>query len=174
MKHLFNDLDQNEKNRILEMHKTATKNNYLVSEQQKRDGENMFYGPNQKEEKEKTFNQLRREYLNKTVNFYSDEANKDLIKSNETIKDIEKKSEGEIEINLKGFKSMFSDIMYYCQKPKELKLDKAMTKKGDEILYNKNLTDKLYKDFCTKSSGQSDVPKADFASTNRPSGQNFA
>jgi hypothetical protein len=32
MKNLFNDLNENEKNQILEMHKTATQRNYLTEQ----------------------------------------------------------------------------------------------------------------------------------------------
>jgi hypothetical protein len=35
MKHLFNNIEQTEKDRILEMHKSATKNHYLMTEQGK-------------------------------------------------------------------------------------------------------------------------------------------
>ena len=35
MKRLFNNIEQTEKDRILEMHKSATKNHYLMTEQGK-------------------------------------------------------------------------------------------------------------------------------------------
>ena len=175
MKKLFNNIDQSEKDRILEMHKSATKKNYLMNEQ----GKNVHPADKAKAEaeasktgEEKKYNaeKLLKNYENKTVNLYNDEENTELVKEKVRITKINLKSDGTLEMDLSGF--MSGDLIFNCQKPGELTLDKALSK--DSVLYNKNLTSSLQKDFCTKSSGNVDVPKADFASTNRPSGQNFA
>lgn len=176
MKHLFNNIEQTEKDRILEMHKSATKNHYLMTEQ----GKNVHPANKAKtnDDKSKSTSQdkkynaekLLKNYKNKTVNLYDDEKNTELVKEKVRITKIDLKSDGTLEMDLSGF--MSGDLIFNCQKPGELMLDKALGK--DTVLYNKNLTSSLQKDFCTKSSGNVDVPKADFASTNRPSGQNFA
>ena len=182
MRKLFNNIEQTEKDRILEMHKSATKKNYLMNEQ----GKNVHPADKAKadaeaaktaEERKKTeenkkydAEKLLKNYKNKTVNLYDDEKNTELVKEKVRITKIDLKSDGTLEMELSGF--MSGDLIFNCQKPGELTLDKSLGK--DSVLYNKNLTSSLQKDFCTKSSGNVDVPKADFASTNRPSGQNFA
>jgi hypothetical protein len=83
------------------------------------------------------------------VNLYDDEKNTELVKEKVRITKIDLKSDGTLEMDLSGF--MSGDLIFNCQKPGELMLDKALGK--DNVLYNKNLTSSLQKDFCTKSSG---------------------
>ena len=197
MKHLFNNIEQTEKDRILEMHKSATKNHYLMTEQgqtttssdermknakaeelkkrkeeeaRKREEEARKKEEEEKKRKKEEEENLLKKYKNKTVNLYSDEENKDLVKEKVRITKIDLKPNGTVEMDLSGF--MSGDLIFDCKKSNLLMLDKTLGK--DNVLYNSNLTSSLKKDFCTKSSGEVDVPKADFASTNRPSGQNFA
>jgi len=204
MKRLFNNIEQTEKDRILEMHKSATKNHYLMTEQgqtttssdermknakaeelkkrkeeearkreeeaRKKEEEARKKEEEEKKRKKEEEENLLKKYKNKTVNLYSDEDNEDLVKEKVRITKIDLKPNGTVEMDLSGF--MSGDLIFDCKKSNLLMLDKTLGK--DNVLYNSNLTSSLKKDFCTKSSGDSDVPKADFASTNRPSGQNFA
>jgi len=176
MKRLFNNIEQTEKDRILEMHKSATKNHYLMTEQ----GKNVHPADKAKtnDDKSKSTSQdkkynaekLLKNYKNKTVNLYDDEKNTELVEKTVKIDKVDLKSDGKLEINLSG--SMSGELIFDCEKPGELTLNRSL--RSDRVFYNKKLTTSLQKDFCTKSSGNVDVPKADFASTNRPSGQNFA
>ena len=190
MKHLFNNIEQTEKDRILEMHKSATKNHYLMTEQgqtttssdermknakaeelkKRKEEEARKKEEEEKKRKKEEEENLLKKYKNKTVNLYSDEDNEDLVKEKVRITKIDLKPNGTVEMDLSGF--MSGDLIFDCKKSNLLMLDKTLGK--DNVLYNSNLTSSLKKDFCTKSSGEADVPKADFASTNRPSGQNFA
>lgn len=103
-------------------------------------------------------------YVNKTVNLYKDKNETQLIRQVK-IKDVTPKGKF-IEIST----NMVIPYTYDCG---ELYLKPSA---GEfYLLYNKKLTDKLKTDFCTKSSGGANVPKADFASNGQPAqGQTMA
>jgi hypothetical protein len=190
MKKLFNNIDQSEKERILEMHKSATKKNYLMNEQgqtttpsdermknakaeelkNRKEEEIRRKEEEEKRRKKEEDENLLKKYKNKTGNMYSDEDNDEVVQSNYKIDGVEKLNDASLKINLSNFKS--KSVIFDCREPKKLKADRFLGK--DKIYYSNNLTSSLQKDFCTKSTGGKSVPKVDFASTNRPSGQNFA
>jgi len=108
---------------------------------------------------------LMSKYLNQTVNLYTDQSNTKLFKARVKIKKISKAGDGNT--NLSIIFENLGDYSFDCKtKTFELKSATMTTK-----YYNKNLADNLSKDFCTKSSGGVDVPKATFASTNLDSTQ---
>lgn len=134
-----------------------------INEQSKRYGAPISHAPQMPSPTPKTtFNKTP--YINKTVNLYKDKNETQLIRQVK-IKDVIPKGKF-IEIST----NMVVPYTYDCG---ELYLKPSA---GEfYLLYNKKLTDKLKTDFCTKSSGGANVPKADFASNGQPAqGQTMA
>jgi hypothetical protein len=112
-------------------------------------------------------------FYGKTVNLYSDIENKRFLRQAKIISDPSTKYG---QFGQFKFKTNLGDILYfYCDRPDKLFIDKTPNNEVHELqTYNKNFTTTLKRDLCTKSSGGSNVPKADFASNNQKPNSDFA
>ena len=111
-------------------------------------------------------------FYGKTVNLYKDIENKIFLKQAKIISDLSTKYG---EFGQFKFKTNLGELNFYCDRPDKLFIDTTPNNEVHELqTYNKNFTTTLKRDLCTKSSGGSNVPKADFASNNQKPNSDFA
>ena len=114
----------------------------------------------------------RTNFQGKTVNLYKDIENKIFLKQAKIISDPSTKYG---EFGQFKFKTNLGELNFYCDRPDKLFIDTTPNNEVHELqTYNKNFTTTLKRDLCTKSSGGSNVPKADFASNNQKPNSDFA
>jgi hypothetical protein len=100
-------------------------------------------------------------FNDKTVNLYYDSNNKDFLNT-EKINYIKKNSSDRIIL----FLARGGELTFSC-------LDKTLEYSNNIKVYNTPLTNELIKTFCTTSSGGTSVPKADFAVNSSNTNANF-
>ena len=109
-------------------------------------------------------------YIGKTANLYTDPQNKKFVKQIR-FEEILIETDGKIQIRVKGETLPY---YYYCNKPTVMvgHNNKDVFKPFE--FYSNNLTPKFQSDFCTTSVGDKPVPKATFASANKPQPSNLS
>ena len=175
MKNLFNNISQEEKNRILEMH-SAKKN--VISEQFEVDDKPR---PNQKIN-----------IVGKTVNLYRDKFSKDLLIQTKIISDIQDPASKTVKIGLdmspfvkKGIKNVDKvELLFNCETSYDNgflvlvngKPFKEGNPKVSKRVFNPNLIGRLLEKYCSNNDSSKFVPKADFVMNNSQddSTNNFA
>ena len=98
-------------------------------------------------------------FYGKTVNLYKDIENKIFLKQAKIISDLSTKYG---EFGQFKFKTNLGELNFYCDRPDKLFIDTTPNNEVHEL------------QTCTKSSGGSNVPKADFASNNQKPNSDFA
>ena len=172
MKNLFNDISQDEKNRILEMH-SAKKN--IISEQGIQQipdfGAETQPSPTPKPSPKPTPISLE----GKTVNLYRDKGETQLLSTFEILKPVKEGNTIKIMINNKGrvggvvryleFKCGVAEPVVFLKgtNPQNFK-QRELTPMA---LFNLKFLKSLEQQYCTTSRGGSSVPKADFAMNNQ-------
>jgi hypothetical protein len=179
MKHILNNLSEEEKNSIREQHtggmKVMTENFNKLLNSKLGDAKPLVEQGVPKPATPSTKTTSPVSFDNKTVNLYTDVNNKNFY-SKVTIKNITKLSDGSIKINLttKPF------LIFSCLRKGKLRYEdpslSVQTPEGvtEYYVYNSNLITQLTKTFCSTSSGGTTVPKADFASNSSNTGADFA
>jgi hypothetical protein len=175
MKNLFNNISQEEKNRILEMH-SAKKN--VISEQFELDDKPR---PNQKIN-----------IVGKTVNLYRDKFSKNLMVQLKIISDIQDPASKKVKIGVdinpfvkKGFKNVNKvELVFNCETSDDdgflvLINGKPFIDGNSKVfthLFNPNLIGRLLEKYCSFNDSSKFVPKADFVMNNTQddSTNNFA
>jgi len=178
MKHLLNNISEEEKNRIREQHtggmRIATdKFKKLVETKQ---GDVKLY-LNEQPLGASSINDINDIY-GKDVNFYSDKANRELISgySPSTIKGFGTNPKGEFDmfIEFKGSTSGKGQrITFNCQN-QYFTISGIGGNPNFHMYVNKNLTELISGEVCNKNDAGMDVPKADFASTDGGDNSNMA
>jgi hypothetical protein len=192
MKHILNDLTEQEKNSIREQHtggmKVMTENfnkllNSKLGDSKPLVSEQVFPGPGTSRPvppKPGTTAPTKpgtttppTSFTNKTVNLYRNVQNTIFYKKI-TIKSTNTSSNGKVILTIRADDDEY--IEFNCSNKGSLeyfnKSEMGLT--TDATVYNTNLTTQLAKTFCATSSGGSSVPKADFADTSSNTGANFA
>jgi hypothetical protein len=192
MKHILNDLTEQEKNSIREQHtggmKVMTENfnkllNSKLGDAKPLVSEQVFPGPGTSRPvppKPGTTAPTKpgtttppTSFTNKTVNLYRNVQNTIFYKKI-TIKSTNTSSNGKVILTIRADDDEY--IEFNCSNKGSLeyfnKSEEGLT--TDATVYNTNLTTQLAKTFCATSSGGSSVPKADFADTSSNTGANFA
>jgi hypothetical protein len=192
MKHILNDLTEQEKNSIREQHtggmKVMTENfnkllNSKLGDAKPLVSEQVFPGPGTSRPvppKPGTTAPTKpgtttppTSFTNKTVNLYRNVQNTNFYKKI-TIKSTNTSSNGKVILTIRADDDEY--IEFNCSNKGSLeyfnKSEMGLT--TDATVYNTNLTTQLAKTFCATSSGGSSVPKADFADTSSNTGANFA
>jgi hypothetical protein len=192
MKHILNDLTEQEKNSIREQHtggmKVMTENfnkllNSKLGDAKPLVSEQVFPGPGTSRPvppKPGTTAPPKpgtttppTSFTNKTVNLYRNVQNTNFYKKI-TIKSTNTSSNGKVILTIRADDDEY--IEFNCSNKGSLeyfnKSEEGLT--TDATVYNTNLTTQLAKTFCTTSSGGSSVPKADFADTSSNTGADFA
>jgi hypothetical protein len=185
MKHILNNLSEEEKNSIREQHtggmKVMTKNfnkllnsklgdsKPLVSEQPMSRPPTRPSTPTQKT----TGTTPPISFTNKTVNLYRDTQNTKFYKKI-TIKSTNTSSNGEVILTIRA--NGFETLKFNCSNKRNLQYYNRGedSSEMEKTVYNTNLTNQLAKTFCSRSSGGSSVPKADFADNSSNTGEDFA
>jgi len=197
MKHILNNLSEEEKNSIREQHtggmKVMTENfnkllNSKLGDAKPLVSEQVFPGPGTSRPrtpvppKPGTPNSGTPKpgttaptisFTNKTVNLYRNVQNTNFYKKI-TIKSTNTSSNGKVILTIRADDDEY--IEFNCSNKGSLeyfnKSEEGLT--TDATVYNTNLTTQLAKTFCATSSGGSSVPKADFADTSSNTGADFA
>jgi hypothetical protein len=192
MKHILNDLTEQEKNSIREQHtggmKVMTENfnkllNSKLGDAKPLVSEQVFPGPGTSRPgtpvppkpgtPKPGTTAPTISFTNKTVNLYRNVQNTNFYKKI-TIKSTNTSSNGEVILTIRADDDEY--IKFNCSNKGSLeyfnKSEEGLT--TDTTVYNTNLTTQLAKTFCSRSSGGSSVPKADFADTSSNTGADFA
>ena len=171
MKHLLNNMSEEEKNAIREQHTggmTVMTENF-----------NKLLNSKLGDSKPLVSEQLMSRpstppisFTNKTVNLYTDAQNKRFYKKI-TIKSTNTSSNGEVILTIRA--NGFETLKFNCSNKGSLEYYNRDEDSSElEVtVYNTNLTNQLAKTFCSRSSGGSSVPKSDFASNSSNTGADF-
>lgn len=173
MKHILNEMSEDEKNLIRQQHtggmKVNTERFNKLIESKSGDVKPLI--------SEQTIGKSTTQtpLIGKTVNFYSDPENKKLKHSQELIKSV-KKINDMVLINV-DIDNKPTNLTWKCTSNefKKSTID-SLNNRKTTIMYNTNLNNRLKKLYCSTSSGGVSVPQATFASTTntQSSGENFA
>lgn len=167
MKHLLNNISEEEKNRIREQHtggmKIATDKFKMLVETKQGDVK-----PYLNEQGSKIMYLSKPEDLiGKTVNFYADKENQNdpivVLQQSEIIDVDEDPTNNIFTVKPKSIGKPF-DLRYNCER-KDFTVYSSGAPVPNEKLYNKNLSDAVFRLYCSKNSTGKGVQKADFAST---------
>ena len=175
MKNLFNDISQDEKNRILEMH-SAKKN--VISEQYtlptntgvpelSTTRQNPVPRPRpNKPSGAVNVPQPKKVTENMTVNLYPDFSQSQQPKKHTIVKIIDKDNSVELQLDKDAEMSLTTDkLIFKCGSKEFTIVNNVMDK--DSTVYNRELLKSLENQFCTSSKPGLSVPKADFAMNNQ-------
>jgi len=177
MKHLLNNISEEEKNRIREQHtggmRIATdKFKMLVETKQ---GDVKLYLNENPMPSVSPISSL--DIVGKTVNFYSDKGNTKLLSSYSpsTIKGQGTNPKGgfDIFIEVKG-SPVSNRLNFNCQGQYFTITEKTGGNPNFHMYPNKELSDLISREYCSKNDAGMDVPKADFASTDGGDNSNMA
>ena len=174
MKNLFNDISQDEKNRILEMH-SAKKN--VISEQYTmplpNTGNPLLGGtrprptPRPRPNKPSgTVNvpQPKKVVEGMTINLYNDKSESSQPKTYKITKIINNSSDGvELQLGDKELSLANPTVVFKCSGG--MVMDNPIDADGQ--VYNKQLENSLRTQFCQQNKQKITVPKADFAMSNQ-------
>jgi hypothetical protein len=174
MKHILNEMSEEEKNLIRQQHtggiKVNTERFNKLLESKSGDVKPLI--------NEEPNWLTRSVFEGKTVNFYSDPENKKIIYSQKKIQNV-KKNGNTILIGVNLGTTGISNLTWSCAS-NEFKKSTIDTQNNrvTTVMYNTNLNNELQKQYCTKSTGGVNVPNATFASTTpsdtQDSNTNFA
>jgi hypothetical protein len=103
-------------------------------------------------------------YTNKTVNLYLDEKNTEFSEMVTIKSEPQIQSNGNVVMSIDKLRIM----TFNCQSTR------LLVSNATHILYNTKLTNSLKNNFCSKSSSGTVVPKSDFVSVDTTSDENFA
>jgi hypothetical protein len=181
MKHILNNMSEEEKNSIREQHaggmKVMTENfnkllNSKLGDSKPLVSEQLVSRPSTPTQKT-TGTTPPISFTNKTVNLYRDAQNTKFYKKI-TIKSTNTSSNGEVILTIRA--NGFETLKFNCSNKGSLEYyNRGEDSSELEVtVYNTNLTNQLAKTFCSRSSGGSSVPKADFASNSSNTGEDFA
>jgi hypothetical protein len=180
MKHILNNLSEEEKNSIREQHtggmKVMTENFNKLLNPKLGDSKPLTEQTTSVKPPTRTSGSTGPvSFDNKTVNLYSDVYNKKFY-NKVTIKNLNKLPGGAVRINL----TIKQFLSFSCLRKGKLQyVDPSLSPATPEgateyFLYNNSLTTQLEKTFCSVSSGGTTVPKADFAANLSNTGADFA
>jgi hypothetical protein len=171
MKHILNNLSEEEKNAIREQHsggmKVMTENfNKLLNS--KLGDAKPLVNEQVLPQRPNTVRGLPiMTFKNKTVNVYFDPNNTKLLKRVTLMSEPKMSNDGVITID----SNSGHNLEFNCSNPKQLRIK---TEEGTyENAYNNNLIKSLVKTYCSKSSSGVSVPKSDFASNSSNTGEDF-
>lgn len=173
MKHILNEMSEEEKNLIRQQHtggiKVNTERFNKLLESKSGDVKPLI--------NEEPNWLTRSVFEGKTVNFYSDPENKKIIYSQKKIQNV-KKNGNTILIGIDlGGPTTFLTWSCTSNEFKKSTID-TQNNRVTTVMYNTNLNNELQKQYCTKSTGGVNVPNATFASTTpsdtQDSNTNFA
>ena len=168
MKHLLNNMSEEEKNAIREQHtggmKLNTEKFFRLLESKLGDAKPLTEQATAQTgttatQKTKEFGEYSGDLVGKTANFYFDKENTNFVMTG-TIKNIEKTSIGvdiKAEFKIAGGKEV-GDFLF------DWHLKEFRFRRGDapQGYYSNNLANELTKRFCDVSSGGREVPAADY------------
>ena len=171
MKHILNNLSEQEKNSIREQHtggmKVMTENFHKLLNSKLGDSKPLVNEQVLPQRPNTVRGLPLMTFIDKTVNVYSD-PNNTILRKRETLRSEPKISNtGVITIETNSG----HDLEFNCSNPKQLRIK---TEEGTyEDVYNNNLIKSLIKTYCSKSSSGVGVPKSDFASNSSNTGADF-
>jgi hypothetical protein len=183
MKNLFNNISQEEKNRILEMH-SGNKN--VVSEQNPFSSQpsttrqnptpgrtipNLTPGgtrpkPTPKPSVTTKAPQPKKIVENMTVNLYPDFGQSQQPKKHTIFKIINRNNSVELQLDKDSELSLTTDKLIFKCGSKDLKLENNVNDRGITV-FNRELLKSLENQFCTSTKPSLSVPKVDFAMNNQ-------
>jgi hypothetical protein len=166
MKHLLNNISEEEKNRIREQHtggmRIATdKFKMLVETKQ---GDVKLYLNEQPLEKNKP---KPEDLIGKTVNFYEDKENQNkiIVLQQAKITGVDENETNNVfTVTPKSMGKPF-ELRYNCERKDFTVFSSGAPSEAPKKLYNKSLSDAAFEIYCTTNSAGKGVQKADFAST---------
>lgn len=167
MKNLFNDISQDEKNRILEMH-SAKKN--IISEQ------NPFSGqpsrtrptptPTPKPSGAVNVPQPKKVVEGMTVNLYNDYGQSQQPERHTIVKIKENNGMVELQLDKDAELSLSAPKLVFKCGDNNMEMTSNVMDTGKRV-YNKELVKSLQNQFCMTNKQGTTVPKADFAMNNQ-------
>ena len=176
MKHILNNLSEEEKNAIREQHtggmKVMTENfnkliNSKLGDAKPLVSEQPVSRPPTRPSTSGTTTIPTTSFTNKTVNLYNDYQNTDFDKK-VTIRQVRKMDSGRVHLYLDND----TKLLYNCLFKNYLKFQDKDS--NETPVFNARLIIQLAKTFCATSSGGASVPNADFATNSSNTGEDFA